>query len=56
MNAMRELEEQLLPDHRAEEKAPYVGFLNILLFCGTIFVFGFVCNVLECVGSFALCY
>lgn len=49
MNAMRELEEQLLPDHRAEEKAPYVGFLNILLFCGTIFVFGFVSQYMSAI-------
>ena len=47
MNAVTELEQHLLPDTKAHEKAPYIGFLNILLFCGTVFIFGFVSQHID---------
>ena len=48
MTAMTGLEEKILPPtEKVEERAPYVSFLNILLFSGTVFIMGFVSQHME---------
>ena len=42
MKLLEELENHLSEEVEVEEKAPYAGFLNLLLFCGTVFIFGYV--------------
>ena len=42
MKVLKELENHLSEDVEVEEKAAYAGFLNLLLFCGTVFIFGYV--------------
>lgn len=42
MKILKDLENHLSEEPEVKERAAYAGFLNLLLFCGTVFVFGFI--------------